>query len=297
MESSDVRTSNLERFQLQRVPTEMRGPVREAMSLARGAAGILRRRFRTGVSVRAKGRADIVTETDLEAQAFIAQRIRRIFPDHGILGEESLDLGAGSEWRWVVDPLDGTKNFAHGIPTFCVSLAVERRGEAVVGAVYDPMQEELFFAVRGLGAWCNGKAIRVSRVSRLARAFLATGCPHRVDRFAPSVGRTFARFCGKSHGVRDRGAGALDLCYVACGRLDGYWEIDQSPWDIAAGSLIVREAGGRMSDFRGGRFDAYAGETVASNGRIHGEILAVLGLPGGFPVRHTPPVRRAGRRT
>jgi myo-inositol-1(or 4)-monophosphatase len=269
--------------------------IREAQRIALGAGEIVRRRFRTGVSVRAKGRADIVTATDFEAQGFIERRIRRTFPAHGILGEESLDVAAAAEWRWVVDPLDGTKNFAHGIPTFCVSLAVERRGETVVGAVYDPMHDELFLAVRGVGAWCNGHAIRVSGVRRLARAFLATGCPHRVVRFAPSIGRTFARFCEKSHGVRDRGAGALDLCYVACGRLDGYWEIDQSPWDIAAGGLMVEEAGGRMSNFRGGPFDAYAGETVASNGRIHREILAVLALPGAYPARHTPPVRRRVR--
>ncbi len=260
--------------------------------MALGAGAILRRRFRTGVSVRAKGRSDIVTTTDVEAQAFIARRIRRTFPEHGILGEESLDVAGAGEWRWIVDPLDGTKNFARGIPTFCVSLAAERRGDVVLGAVYDPIHEELFLAVKGLGAWCNERAIRVSGVRRLAGAFLATGCPHRVGQFAGSVGRTFGRFCLKSHGVRDRGAGALDLCYVACGRLDGYWEIDQSPWDIAAGGLIVHEAGGRMSNFRGGRFDAYAGETVASNGRIHREILAVLALPGGHPARHIPPVPR-----
>lgn len=292
---SAVARRGVDRFRLGRVPPEIRRVVREALDTALGAGAILRRRFRTGVSVRAKGRADLVTAADFEAQAFIERRIRRAFPDHGILGEESLDVAGAGEWRWVVDPLDGTKNFAHGIPTFCVSLAAERRGEAAVGAVYDPIHEELFLAIRGFGAWCNGRAVHVSGVRRLARAFLATGCPHRVSQFAVSVGMTFGRFCERSQGVRDRGAGALDLCYVACGRLDGYWELDQSPWDIAAGGLIVHEAGGRMSDFRGGRFDAYKGETVASNGRIHREILAVLALPGGRAARHAPSVPRPAR--
>jgi myo-inositol-1(or 4)-monophosphatase len=279
-------------FQLTRLPRELRRPTAEAVAIACGAGQILRRRFRTGVAVKAKGPADIVTATDLEAQAFVERRLRRAFPDHGILGEESLDHEATAEWRWIVDPLDGTKNFAHGIAYFCVAIGVERDRRIEIGVVCDPIHEELFLGVRGHGAFLNGRSIRVSGVRRLEGAFLATGCPHRVGKFAASVGRTFGRFCARSQGVRDRGAGALDLCYVACGRLDGYWEIDQSPWDIAAGGLIVEEAGGRMSDFHGGPFDVYGGETVASNRRIHAQILRVLALPGGLPRRHTPPVPR-----
>jgi myo-inositol-1(or 4)-monophosphatase len=264
----------------------------EAISLARRAGRILRRRFRTAVAVTVKGPADIVTAADIEAQNLVVRRLGHRFPSHGVLAEEELDATAGTEWRWIVDPLDGTKNFAHGIPSFCVSIAVERQGRVELGVVHDPMHEELFVAVRGCGAWCNGRPIRVSGVSDLAGAFLGTGLPHRVERFAGSVGRTFTRFAARSLGVRDHGAGALDLCYVACGRFDGYWEMDQSPWDIAAGGLMVAEAGGRMSSFRGGAFDIYGGETVASNGKIHGQMLAVLALPAGIPGRYRPPLRR-----
>jgi myo-inositol-1(or 4)-monophosphatase len=266
--------------------------VAEAVAVATGAGRILRRRFRTGVEVSAKGRADIVTAADTEVQDFIHRRIRRAFPDHGILAEEGLDTTAGTEWRWIVDPLDGTKNFARGIPSFCVSIATEREGRVELGVVHDPIYDEMFVGVRSFGAWCNGKPICVSEVGNLEAAFLATGLPHRVKRFSGSIARTFGRFANRSLGVRDRGAGALDLCYVACGRFDGYWEIDQSPWDIAAGGLIVEEAGGRMSNFRGGSFDIYGGETVASNDKIHERMLAILAKPGGVPRRYRPPIRR-----
>jgi myo-inositol-1(or 4)-monophosphatase len=161
-----------------------------------------------------------------------------------------------------------------------------------LGVVADPLHAELFLGVLGQGAWCNGGPIRVSTTTRLARTFLGIVLPNRAAPVAGSLGRTFGRFAARCPGVRDRGAGALDLCYVACGRLDGYWEIARSPWDVAAGSLIVTEAGGRMSDFRGGRFDIFGGETVASNGKIHRQMLAVLGMPGGFPKRYVPPVSR-----
>jgi myo-inositol-1(or 4)-monophosphatase len=279
-------------FRVSRLPRHVQRPVAEAIAAAMDAGGLLRRRFRTGVSVKMKGVADIVTATDIEAQARVVRRLRRSFRDHGILAEEGLNTTPGAEWRWILDPLDGTKNFARGIPTFCVAIALEYRGRVELGVVYDPNSEELFVGVRGHGAWCNGKPIGVSHVADLRSAMVATGCPHRVGRYIESVALTFGRFCARSLGVRDRGAGALDLCYVACGRFDGYWEIDQSPWDIAAGGLIVQEAGGRMSDFRGGGFDIYGGETVASNGRIHDRIVAVLKSPGGIPARHRPPVRR-----
>lgn len=279
-------------FSLARVPASLRPLVREAMALAREAGGILRRRFRTPLAVTVKGPADVVTAADIEVQRLIVRRLRSAFPGHGILAEEGLDATAGTEWRWIVDPLDGTKNFARGIPSFCVSIAAEYHRRVEVGVVLDPLQDELFVAVRGCGAWCNGRPIRVSEVAQLQGAFLGTGLPHRVQRFAGSVGRTFTRFALASLGVRDRGAGALDLCYVACGRFDGYWEIDQSPWDIAAGGLMVEEAGGRMSNFRGGPFDIFGGETVASNGKIHDQILRVLAMPGGIPKRYHPPVRR-----
>jgi myo-inositol-1(or 4)-monophosphatase len=279
-------------FRLDRIPSGLRPPVAEAVAAAAAAGQVLRRRFRSALAVTMKGTADLVTEADLEVQDLLQRRLGRAFPGHGLLSEENLDISPDAEWRWILDPLDGTKNFAYGHPYFCVSIAAERRGKVELGVVFDPLHEELFLGVSGHGAWCNGRPIRVSAAGRLARTFLGTGMPNQAAQFAASLGRTFGRFAARSMGVRDRGAGALDLCYVACGRLDGYWEIDQSPWDIAAGSLIVKEAGGRMSDFRGGRFDIYGGETVASNGRIHRQMIAILGMPGGFPRRHAPPVSR-----
>lgn len=282
------------KFTLASLPKDLRPLTAEAISAAKDAGRILKRRFRGSMQVWMKGQADVVTATDVECQNLIVRRLHSRFPAHGILAEEGLDERPDAEWRWILDPLDGTKNFARGVPSFCVSIAAERGGIVELGVVHDPIHEETFVGVHKHGAWCNSRPIRVSEVARLERAFLATGLPHRVRRFVGSVSRTFGRFAARSLGVRDRGAGALDLCYVACGRFDGYWEIDQSPWDIAAGGLIVEEAGGRMSDFRGGAFDIYDGETVASNGKIYDQILAVLAMPGGIPGRHNPPVRRRG---
>jgi myo-inositol-1(or 4)-monophosphatase len=279
-------------FRVSWLPAELRPLTTEAISLALDAGRILKRRFRTTLAVTMKGPTDIVTAADVEVQTLVARRLRRAFPAHGILAEENLDTTAGTDWRWVVDPLDGTKNFARGIPNFCISIAAERGGRVAMGVVHDPIHDELFVAVRGCGAWCNGRPIRISEASDIAEAFLGTGLPNRVRRFAGPVARTFGRFAARCLGVRDRGAGALDLCYVACGRFDGYWEVDQSPWDVAAGGLVVEEAGGRMSNFRGGPFDSFEGETVASNGKIHDQILKVLAMPGGFPKRYRPPLRR-----
>ncbi len=274
------------------LPKRHRLMLAEAVTAAAEAGALMRRQFRTRLPVRMKGPTDVVTATDEACQALIVRRLRRRFPDHGILAEEGLDDRPTAEWRWILDPLDGTKNFARGHPVFCVSIAAEHRGRVELGVVHDPIHGETFTAVRGQGAWCNGRSVRVSRVAALDRAFLGTGLPHRIRRFGGSVVLTFGRFAVRSLGVRDRGAGALDLCYVACGRLDGYWELDQSPWDIAAGALIVEEAGGRMSNFGGGPFDIFGGETVASNGRIHGEMLAILAMRGGRPRRYAPPLLR-----
>ena len=286
----------MRRWPLAQLPASHRPLAAEALAAAAAAGKLVRRRFQTGVAFRMKGPADVVTEADEDAQRLLVGRLLRRFPGHGILAEEHLDRRPDAEWRWVLDPLDGTKNFARGHPYFCVSIAVLHDGQAEIGVVHDPLHAETFLAVRGHGAWRNGRRIHVSDVRRLAGAFLGTGVPHRIHRFGAGIGRTFGRFAGRSFGVRGRGAGALDLCYVACGRLEGYWEIDQSPWDIAAGGLMVEEAGGRMSDFRGRPFDIFQGETLASNGHIHRQLLAVLALPGGMPRRHAPPVTSRGRR-
>ena len=286
----------MRRWPLAQLPRSHRPLAAEALAGATAAGRILRRKFQTGIAVRMKGPADVVTEVDEQAQRLLVARLVRRFPAHGILAEERLDRRPQAEWRWLLDPLDGTKNFAKGHPYFCVSIAVLRNGQTEIGVVHDPLHRETFLAVRGHGAWRNGRRIRVSEVTRLREAFLGTGVPHRVHLFADSIGRTFTRMAARSFGVRGRGAGALDLCYVACGRLDGYWEIDQAPWDIAAGGLIVEEAGGRMSDFQGRPFDIFKGETLASNGGIHEELLAVLAMPGGTPRRHRPQVASRGRR-
>ncbi len=279
-------------FRIARIPRDQQPIVTEALALAQDAGPLLFERFRRVPTVRFKGVADVVTAADTVVQRTIVTRLRRRFPAHGILAEEGVDTRSATAWSWIVDPLDGTKNFAQGIPSFCVSIAAERCGDLQVGVVLDPMHEELFLGVRGHGAWCNGQPIRVSRKTTLASAFVGTGCPHRVRQFAKAVARTFERMATRTLGVRFRGVGALDLCYVACGRLDGYWELDQSPWDIAAGALIVQEAGGRMSNFHGGRFDIFDGQTVASNGRIHRAMVNILRLPGSVPGRYRPPVRR-----
>ena len=200
-----------EEFHISRLPRDVQQPVAEAIIAAREAGRILVRRFRTGVSVRMKGVADIVTATDVEAQGVVVRRLRRRFPGHGILAEEGLDTMPSAEWRWILDPLDGTKNFARGIPTFCVSIAAEYRGRVELGVVFDPIHDEMFVGVRRHRAWCNGRRIRVSVARDLRSAFLATGCPHRVGQFMWSVGLTFGRFAARSLGVRDRGAGALAL--------------------------------------------------------------------------------------
>ena len=279
-------------FRIARIPRDQQPMVSEGLTLAREAGRLLSERFRRKASVRFKGVADIVTATDTAVQRAMLKRLRRRFPEHGILAEEGVDTRSGTGWSWILDPLDGTKNFAQGIPNFCVSIAAERRGDLQFGVVFDPIHDELFLGVRGHGAWCNGRPIQVSRKTTLASAFIGTGCPHRIRRFAKPVARTFERMAIRTLGVRFRGVGALDLCYVACGRLDGYWELDQSPWDIAAGALIVQEAGGRMSNFHGGRFDIFEAQTVASNGRIHPAMLSVLRMPGSLPRRYRPPVRR-----
>jgi myo-inositol-1(or 4)-monophosphatase len=279
-------------YQITRIPRDQQPMVSEAVTLAQEAGRILSGRFRRKVSVRLKGVADVVTTADAAAQRAMLAGLRRRFPDHGVLAEEGVDTRSGAEWVWIVDPLDGTKNFAQGIPNFCVSVALERRGELQLGVVFDPIHDEVFLGVRGHGAWCNGRPIQVSRKTTLASAFVGTGCPHRIRKFARSVGLTFERMAVRTLGVRFRGVGALDLCYVACGRLDGYWELDQSPWDIAAGALIVQEAGGRMSNFHGGQFDIFEGQTVASNRRIHLAMLRVLRMSGSLPRSYRPPVRR-----
>jgi len=249
-----------------------------AVEIAHEAGALLRERFGQVQRVTFKGEVNPVTEADTAAEALILARLREHFPKHRILAEE----GGGDEWQapgppiWLVDPLDGTNNFAHGFPHIAVSLALVADGAPVVGIIYDPLRDETFAAVSGDGAALNGQPIHVSQVHRLSDAFLATGFPYD-RRTAPdnNVAR-LDHFLRRSQGVRRAGTASLDLAYVACGRFDGFWEIRLKPWDVAAGVLLVREAGGRATDFAGTPDCLSGEEIVASNGLIHGEMLRVI---------------------
>jgi myo-inositol-1(or 4)-monophosphatase len=253
---------------------------------ALAAGEVLRHDYLKPHRITLKGAIDPVTETDFKSQETIINLIHQNFPDHAILAEEVLGGGAGasgpwpspqiSPYRWIIDPLDGTVNFAHGFPMFCVSIAFEAEGIVEYGVVYDPLREELFEARRGGGATLNGEPIRVSAVDRLDAALLATGFPYDIrERLPETLGR-LGRIMGVAQGVRRAGSAALDLCYVACGRLDGFWEEHLKPWDTAAGALIVTEASGRISTFSGDPYELTSPNVVASNGLLHANILENL---------------------
>lgn len=247
-----------------------------AVEVARGAGAILRDGFGQIQTIHFKGAIDLVTDTDRASEAYIAQALRRHFPDHGLLGEEGTDEQSDSPFRWVIDPLDGTTNYAHGYPMFCVSLALMEGELPVIGVVYQPIMDELFVAVRGQGATLNGRIIRVSDVAELNRSLLATGFPYGIYREAERHLALFNRFVIVSQAVRRDGSAALDLAYVACGRFEGFWEAGLAPWDKAAGALLIEEAGGCLSDYQGGSFEVFGETIVASNGRIHPAILDVI---------------------
>jgi len=249
-----------------------------AVHLARSAGAIQRDRYETRIQVRTKTASiDLVTEVDHACEALIVETLSAERPGDAILAEEGGgEDSQGATWRWVVDPLDGTMNYAHGYPRFCVSIGVERGGRPEVGVVYDPLLDELFCATRGGGATLNGKAIRVSQEQEIGRALLATGFAYDVHRSPDDNVDHFARFVKRARGLRRDGSAALDLCYVAAGRLDGYWELKLHAWDVAAGNLIVEEAGGRTSDFQGRPASGDGRQTVASNGHLHEAMIEVL---------------------
>jgi myo-inositol-1(or 4)-monophosphatase len=249
-----------------------------AIQTARDAGRILAERFgRASLKVQHKGDIDLVTEADLAAELLIIERIRSYHPRHAILAEEAGDSARVSDYKWVIDPLDGTTNYAHGYPCFCVSIGLEYKGELVLGVVYDPVLDELFAAERGGGATLNGRAIHVSAVEDLNRALLCTGFPYDV-RGRNDFARHFTNFIMHAQGVRRDGAAALDLAYVACGRFEGFWEEGLQPWDVAAAIVIIEEAGGRVSRYDGSPASIYAPPIVASNGLLHEEMRRVLAL-------------------
>ena len=233
----------------------------------------------SGFTVSKKGEIDLVTEVDLECERACRAVIAERFPDHDVLAEEldaELPPRRGARHRWVFDPLDGTTNYAHGLPIFCASLGLEIDGRIEVAAIYDPTRRELFTAQRGEGAYLNGRALRVSGTPALMDSLLVTGFPYDVRQQARDLVELFSVFLGQSRGVRRLGSAALDLCYVAAGRVDGFWEQHLKPWDVAAGALVVEEAGGRMTGVDGSPFDSAAAHLVASNGLVHDQILAVI---------------------
>lgn len=240
-------------------------------------AGTLQRaKFGTSFRVDKKGDIDLVTEVDLEIERGFRQLISQRFPDHVVLGEEMGQTGAPSPLRWVFDPLDGTTNFAHGIPIFCATVALEVAGIPTVGAVFDPNRNELFTAERGVGAWLNGDRLHVSRTETLADAILVTGFPYDLRERLPDVLGVFGAFLARARAVRRLGSAAIDLCWTAAGRMDGFWEQGLQPWDTMAGALIVQEAGGRVSGLDGGAWEPYAHNVLASNGLVHDEMLDVV---------------------
>lgn len=249
-----------------------------ARQAAKEAGALLRSKLGGHIGVRSKDvRSNLVTEADTQSEALIRSLIAQRFPEDVVLGEEAGTTGRDARHRWIVDPLDGTTNYAHGYRCFCVSIAVERDGVVEAGVIYDPMAGEEFTARRGAGAHCNGTALRVSDQDHIADALLATGFPaQRVDDPFGNL-KPFADFMRAAQAIRRDGSAALDLCYIAAGRFDGFWEPGLHAWDVAAGVLIVGEAGGRTSDYRGNATRIDAGELVASNGKIHDAMLAVLG--------------------
>lgn len=248
-----------------------------ARDAAKAAGKLIRENWQLTKEVRYKSAIDLVTTTDREAEDCIVHLLQKRFPRHSILAEEETSLiGSEKEYRWIIDPLDGTTNFAHAYPHFSVSIALEREQEIIFGLVYDPLREESFEAAQGKGASLNGNAIRPSKVTELDKALLATGFPYDRRERADYYLAYFRAYLVRSQGIRRNGSAALDLCYLACGRIDGFWELKLHPWDVAAASLIVQEAGGAMSDFSGNEFSIWGEETLGSNGLIHGEMLEVL---------------------
>jgi myo-inositol-1(or 4)-monophosphatase len=223
-----------------------------------------------------KGEINLVTEVDRICERRIVEIIKEAFPEHNILTEETPMPAGSSPYRWIIDPLDGTTNYAHGYLFFCTSVALELERKIVVGAIYDPLLDELFTAQQGQGAFLNGERITVSETGLLTEALICTGFPYDLRESPENNVDHFNNFIMEAQAVRRDGAAALDLCYVAAGRFDGFWELKLNAWDVAAGKLIVEEAGGKVTDFNGGPLDIYGQETLASNGRIHEEMVGVL---------------------
>ncbi len=243
------------------------------------AAGDVARKKLGKVNYDLKGRANLVTKADVACQKAILKLIEKNFPQHDFLAEENGLKNTGSNWRWVIDPIDGTTNFAHTMPHFSVSVALAHKNEIVLGGVYDVCMDETFLAYKGKGATLNGKKIHVSSVKKVEDALLVTGFPYERAHRMPKLLKRFEKFILSCHDIRRLGSAALDMCWVAAGRFDGYWEDCLNPWDIAAGKLILEEAGGKVTDYAGRpwkKLDTFGAQTLASNGKIHREMCAII---------------------
>jgi myo-inositol-1(or 4)-monophosphatase len=248
------------------------------VSLCREAGQVILDRFGGGLEISRKGEVDLVTDVDLALSEQIAGAILQIFPEHTVITEEGWqeDMARNAEYLWLVDPLDGTTNYVHGYPGFCVSVALVHEGHLLTGCVYDPLREEVFYAEKGRGASLNGRALSVSGTDQLIRSLLSTGFPYERATLPESNVTYLARVINHIQGVRRSGSLALDLAYVAAGRLDGHWELYVKPWDTAAGGLLVQEAGGCLSNLRGQSWTPFEEHIVASNGKIHEQLLSAL---------------------
>jgi len=240
--------------------------------IAREAGELLMSYFARRVPIEYKGDADLVTAADRASETLIIDRLQARFPRHDVIGEEGARRETGSEYKWYVDPLDGTTNFAHGFPVFCISMGLEHKGELIAGVVYDPTRGEMFAAEKGRGAWLNQRRLHVSKTARLPESLLATGFPSHKRHKNPNI-HFYHQITLRTHGVRRAGSAALDLASVASGRFDGFWEFNLNPWDLSAGVLLVEEAGGEVSGFQGQAFRLADRDVVASNGLIHADLL------------------------
>jgi len=247
-----------------------------AKDAALKAGEMLRENFDEAREIHFKGEINLVTRFDSLSQKMIHAHLSSNFPEHDFLAEEGLSKEKGAEYRWLIDPLDGTTNFAHKFPVFCISIALEKKGKIVLGVVYDPCRKEIFWAEEGKGAFLNGKKIRVSSVDDLDKSLVATGFPYDIRESELNNIDHFNNFAIRVQAIRRCGSAAMDLCYVACGRFDGFWELKLNPWDVAAGVLIVKEAGGRISDFQNQDYSIYGVETLATNGLIHRQMVDIL---------------------
>ena len=246
-----------------------------AVEIAREAGALLAELSTQPLEIQYKRRSDLVTVADRRSEALIVGHLRERFPDHAIVAEEGGNHLSSSDYCWYVDPLDGTTNYAHGFPVYCVTLGLTYRGEVVAGVVYDPTRNEMYTAERGAGAYVNDQRMQVSPIENLSESLVATGFPPFANNHDLNV-QFYFRFTELSHGIRRAGSAALDLCWVAAGRFEGFWELKLNPWDKAAGTLVVTEAGGRISDVRGGDFNLLGDDVFASNGLVHGQMLEVF---------------------